>query len=143
MKIRRSSTRILATVLLAAAALAALACLAGCGRHTYEGVDLSQYVPERYLDDVMESLDRAGDNAPAVLEALLGEAADVRVVPPGDGRLTTEAGHTIDFAAELPVVLIYETESAGASLRHEGYDLNIERVVTAAIDEFTGRRPTK
>jgi hypothetical protein len=75
--------------------------------------------------------------------SIVGEAANVRVVPPADGRLTTEAGHTIDFAAELPVVLIYETEGAEVILRHEGYDLNIERVVTAAIDEFTGRRPKR
>jgi hypothetical protein len=101
-KIRLRTTRILAAILLTAAALA---CLVGCGRYTYEGVDLSQYVPERYLDDVMESLDRAGDNAPAVLEALLGapvedrEAVSFLVAEmPSADLATVEASFVLDTA---------------------------------------------
>ena len=50
--------------------LAALA-LAGCGRYRYDGVALSDHVPEDYVADVAAALDLAGDNGAEVLGAIL------------------------------------------------------------------------
>lgn len=56
--------------LLVAIACGALITLIGCARYEYGGVDLSEYVPDTYLADVAESLERAGGNGPEILEAL-------------------------------------------------------------------------
>jgi hypothetical protein len=66
--------RAFALVTLLAAALA----VAGCGRHTFDGVDIGEYVPPEYRDDVIESLERSGDNAPELLDALRGAPAEDR-----------------------------------------------------------------
>ena len=58
--------------------LAAALAIAGCGRYTYDGVDLREYVPPEYLDDVLESLERSGDNASELLDALRGAPKEDR-----------------------------------------------------------------
>lgn len=53
------------TVLLALAVLAT-----ACSRTTYEGVDVSSYVPDAYLGAVLTALDVSGDNGREVLAAI-------------------------------------------------------------------------
>ena len=64
---RARSSPALLSVLAIAAALA----IGGCGGTEYAGVELSHYVPGEYLDAVAASLERAGDNGPALLDAVI------------------------------------------------------------------------
>jgi len=62
--LRRSPAR-LGAVLVATALLAT-----ACSRATYEGVDVSPYVPDAYVTEVLEALRLAGDNGSEILGAI-------------------------------------------------------------------------
>jgi hypothetical protein len=55
---------------LAAVALGVAVLAGACSRATYEGVELSPYVPEPYRNEVAEALRTAGDNGPTILGAI-------------------------------------------------------------------------
>ena len=63
---RARSFSALLSILAAASALT----LAGCGGTEYAGVELSQYVPDEYLDGVAVSLERAGRNGRELIDAI-------------------------------------------------------------------------
>lgn len=101
---------------------ATFAAVCGCGRREFDGVDLSTFVPERYVDDVRSSLLLAGDNSGEILAAIV-EAPEVdrealsflvSDMPPVDlvtadkdyllrnVRLAREARETFPWASGVP-----------------------------------------
>jgi hypothetical protein len=62
----------------AVVALVASVLLDGCGGHEYDGIALSEHVPERYLSEVESSLDLAGENGTEILHALTSVADEDR-----------------------------------------------------------------
>ena len=61
-----------------ACALAPMLLGLACARTTYEGVDVSEYVPEEHLGKVMTALELAGDNGDQILAAITGAPGDDR-----------------------------------------------------------------
>jgi len=107
-------------------------------------VDLSQEPSARMLPLIARAVAR---RAPAVrahyvtadpsdagtVTAAAGPEATVSCAPPGP----TPFGPTsLDLtSARLPVVALYAAGGGAAILRLEGYDLNVERAILAAVDE--------
>lgn len=58
------------------AAGSALTPTAGCGRQRFDGVDLADHVPRRYVADVRGALELAGENAHEILAAVI-EAPEI------------------------------------------------------------------
>ena len=61
-----------------ACALAPMLLGLACARTTYEGVDVSEYVPEEHIGKVMTALELAGDNGDQILAAITGAPGDDR-----------------------------------------------------------------
>ena len=89
-----------------------LGTLSGCEQHVVGDVDVAALVPEERLDAVMDALERAGDNGPALAEAL----EDAPETDRGPMAFVLSNLPTVDLAGLDPELLL-ETVAQASEAR--------------------------